>query len=98
MPNWDVLRVPALRRESIERLRRVDRARLDELGVVAHFERDYLGVMHPAQATGNLGADKGVRIEDRRVQFGLTRDEIDEIERRIQELLKAADAGLISLF
>ena len=93
-----VIRVPALRRESVERLRQVEREQLDALGIVANFEQDDAGVYRQVPATENLDPEQGVRIRGPQVQMGLTRDEIDEIERRIRELLEAVDAGEISLF
>jgi len=98
VPNWDKLRVPALRREDIDRLRSVDRSELEKLGVLVHFEKDDGGMLRRAPAPGNLDPAKGVRIQGGSVQLGLTNREIDQIERRLRELLDDVDDGRISLF
>lgn len=98
VPNWDRIRVPALRRDSIERLREIDRARMDELGVLASFERVSSGMLRLAPGAKNLDHTKAVRIHGAQVQLGLTRSEIDGIERRVKHLLRAVDAGEIPVF
>lgn len=98
VPNWDKLRVPALRRADIDRLRGVDRSELEKLGVLAHFEKDASGMLRRAPAPGNLDPSKGVRIEDDSVQLGLTSDEIDHVERRLRKLLEDVDAGRVPVF
>ena len=45
VPNWDVLRVPAVRKETIDRLRALEREDLDFLLVVAQLEPDDEGVL-----------------------------------------------------
>jgi hypothetical protein len=46
VPNWKVLRVPAVRKETIDRLRAIQRKDLDFLLVVAQLEPDDQGVLH----------------------------------------------------
>jgi len=98
VPNWNVIRVPALRRDSIERLRALDRSDLDSLSTLAEFRLADGGIYQPAPLGEPLDPDKGVRIENGVVQLGLTRPEIDRIWERIEDLLEQADAGEISLF
>jgi hypothetical protein len=98
VPNWDRIRVPALRRESVDELRQVDRARIEQLGIVANFELGPDGVMHLKPASSNLDPSQGVRIQADKVQMGLTADEIDLVERRIRDLLQSVDSGEIAVF
>lgn len=93
--NWFRIHVPWLRREAVERLRRIDRPRLRALAVVAELEADSSGVFHPVSPGPNLDPDDddGVRRRGNRVQFGLDHDEIDDMEERIQKLLANVDSG-----
>ena len=93
VPNWNKIRVPWLRRESIDRLRKVDKAKLDALGVVAELETDSNGMLHVVAPGPNMDDDIGVRRRDNRVQFGLTEDEIEDVQKRIKTLLKNVDSG-----
>jgi hypothetical protein len=95
---WRRLHVDRLPASSVERLRAITRADLErELGVVTEFEI-IDGYLQPAQLGPNLGANRGVRIRDGRVQFGLTRAEIRDLERRITRLLADVDRGRIGTF
>ncbi len=95
---WNVIFVPALRRDSIERLRRVRREDLDRLAIVAQFERDESGVYLSTPPGQNLSPNDGVRIAGKTVQIGLARFEIEAVWRRIQRLLARVDEGEIPLF
>jgi cell division protein FtsL len=95
---WRRLHVDRLPAGSIERLRSITREQLDEeLGVVAEFRivDRHLERVEPGP---NLRAGQGVRIREGRVQLGLTRAEIGDIERRITRLLRDVDRGRISTF
>jgi len=98
VPNWDRLRVPALRRETIERLRRVERSDIEKLGVLVHFEKDGDGMLRRAPAPGNLDPSRGVRVQGSSVQLGLTRSEIDRIEERLDQLLEDVDTGKVAVY
>ena len=98
VPNWNVIRVPALRRDSVERLRALERSDLDSLATLAEFRLADDGTYHPVPLGEPLDPHKGVRMENGAVQLGLTRPEIDAIWKRIEALLERADAGEISLF
>ena len=93
VPNWNKIRVPWLRRETVERLRKVDKDKLDALGVVAELEADASGVYQVVAKGPNIDDDIGVRRRDNRIQFGLTEDEIEEVQERIKSLLKKVDSG-----
>ena len=96
--DWGRIFVAALRRDSIERLRRLRREDLDALGVVAQFERDEDGVFMHVPLGDNLFPNKGVRITDGTVQLGLNTNEINKVWNRLQDLIARVDAGEIKLF
>jgi hypothetical protein len=96
--NWNVIIVPALRKDSIERLRQLRRQDLDFLGVVAQLEKDEHGMLMPVEAGENLDPRKSVRIQDGKVQLGLRRSEIDDVWKRIEKLIADVDSGKIPVF
>jgi hypothetical protein len=97
IPDWAQIQVSALPRGHVDRLRRITRADLDRLAVVAQFEiRDGLLVHVPAGEPGP--PDEGVRVDGNTVQLGLTREEIDGVEERLRHLLERVDRGEIELF
>jgi hypothetical protein len=93
--NWFKIRVPWLRRETIDRLRKVDKAKLQSLAVLAELEADAAGVFRVVPAGPKFDDERSsvVRRSGNRVQFGLDEDEIEDVEERIQELLKNVDSG-----
>jgi hypothetical protein len=95
--NWNELRVPALRRASIGRLRRVTRADLDALAVVRELRADRKRVLQPVRASAVRSGD-GARVRQGHVQLGLTADEITGVARRLAALLARVDAGEIRTF
>ena len=96
--NWSSIRVPALRKDSVDRLRVVERSDLDFLGVVAQLELDEAGVFQNVAAGRNLAPKKGVRIRGGSLQFGLTVSEIDAVHRRIRDLISEVDEGGLQVF
>ena len=98
VPNWDVLRVPALPRDTVARLRRVGEGELRALGVVAELRWDRLAGLAPAPRGPNLDPRTGVRRTPGRLQIGLSRSEIDGLRSRLRELLARVDRGEIPLF
>ena len=98
VPNWNQLRIPAVRKESVERLRALRREDLDRLGVINQLERDEAGIFHPAPPGPNLEPTKGASERDGTLQFGLKQSEIDDVWRRIQALLEIVDDARISTF
>jgi hypothetical protein len=98
--NWHRIRVPALRRESIDRLRQFQRQDLDFLAVVAQLEPDDEGVLRLVLPGPPEEPNSGVSVNEETltVQFGLTTTEIDKLWSRIQALLERVDAGELPLF
>jgi hypothetical protein len=97
MEDWSKIRVPALPRAQIEKLRGVRRDDLDRLAVVAQYENRE-GMLVTVPPTEPLAEDEGVRAAGSIVQLGLTRREIDGIEARLRRLLERVDSGEIELF
>ena len=62
--NWDVIRVPALRKDSIDRLRRLERDDLDFLGVVDELRLDDQGVFVHVTPGEHLDPDRGALERD----------------------------------
>jgi hypothetical protein len=98
VPNWDELRVPAIRREVVEELRDVDEEDLAELGTLVELRADDRGVLRAVRPAPPIDPTKGVRIEPGRVQMGLTTSEIEGVAARIRDLLQRVDRGTLAVF
>jgi hypothetical protein len=98
VPNWNVIRVAALRKEPVDRLRELERGDLDFLLVAQQLADGGGGHYRDAEPGPPLDADGGAVAGNGIVQLGLTRGEIDELWVRIQALLEHVDAGGIPLF
>lgn len=95
---WRDIRVKRLPNETIERLRNITQADLENtLGVVAQFGA-VDGHLIPTLATQNLNGKKGVRQKDGVIQFGLTSREIKRVYSRLKKLLQRVDSGKIKTF
>jgi hypothetical protein len=96
--DWSIIRVAALRRRSVERLRQVKEEDLRVLRVVWQLEGDATGTMRPVKPGRPMNPDRGAIVKDGVVQLGLTDGEIADVWRRIEILLEDVDAGKIPLF
>jgi hypothetical protein len=97
--NWNSIRVPALRKASIDRLRGLKEADVTAaLGVVSQLERNDEGIYVNVPPGKNLDPSRGVRIEGKQLQFGLTDDEIEDVWERIQDLIEEVDDGDLPVF
>jgi hypothetical protein len=97
--NWNSIRVPALRKESIDRLRGLTEQDFhDALGVVAQLELDDDGIYRIVDPGPNLDDDDGVRREGKILQLGLTDDEIEDVWDRVEDLIEDVDDGTIPVF
>ena len=96
--NWDVIVVPAVRKDSIERLRKIQRQDLDFLGVIAQLEKDENLMLQPVPPGKNLDPQKGVKFKNGTIQFGLKKAEIDDLWERIESLIAEVDSGKIPVF
>jgi len=97
-PNWDVIRVPALPRASVDRLRRLTSDDVSALLVLAQLEADAQGVLQPARREPAWDPSKGARLRSGRAQFGLRAVDVAGVAARLQELLARVDAGEIPVF
>ncbi len=56
------------------------------------------GVLRPVEHSPVTNPGKGSRVERGWIQLGLTRDEISDLQKRIDRLLADVDAGRVALF
>jgi len=96
--HWDEIRVPALPRRAIDRLRGVRESDLEALGVVAEFRRDADGQLREVPPSPVIDADSGVRIRGDVIQLGLRSEEIDGVRDRLRDLLSAVERGEILVY
>jgi len=96
--NWDVLRVPALRKASVDRLRRVTKDDVAALLVVRELRADRQGVLQPTRPSAAWDPSIGARVRGTQVQLGLSRPEVDAVSDRLRALLEHVDAGEIKTF
>ncbi len=98
VPNWNVIRVPAVPHLEIERLRKIDRSTIERLGVVAEMKADPDGMLQTVPPGPNRDPDHGARVSKGWVQLGLTEDELEGVEERLEELLERVDEGKLPQF
>jgi hypothetical protein len=98
VPNWNVIRIPALPHIEIERLRLVNRSQIDRLGVVSELRADSNGMLAAVPPGPNRDPERGSRVAEGWLQLGLTRSELDGVEARLQALLARVDRGELPLF
>jgi hypothetical protein len=96
--NWDTIRVPAIRRDTVERLRRLDPRELQSLHTVMELRADRHGILQPVTPGATMDPDQGVRVGGGRVQLGLTSAEIDAVALRITALVARVDRGELPVF
>ncbi|MBW2267556.1 MAG: hypothetical protein JRH16_03185 [Deltaproteobacteria bacterium] len=98
VPNWHKIRVPALRKESVARLRAVGPEQLTALGVLAELRADAAGIMQPMPHGPNTEPGKGARSQPGWLQLGLEDDEIEDVAERLARLLEKIDSGEIDTY
>lgn len=97
--DWSLLHVPALPRESIDRLRRLQRSDVERLAVIEQYEirKGQLVSTRPSAPAADL--DAGLRWTTRgQLQAGLRTKEIAYAWDRIVRLRDALDRGDITVF
>jgi hypothetical protein len=55
-------------------------------------------VLRPVPFSANSDPSRGSRVAEGWLQLGLTEDEIEDIEERLEELLEAVDSGERAVF
>ncbi len=96
--NWNSIRVPALPEQVIERLRGVGPERMGGLGVLVELRAGDDGVLRPVARGENTEPDRGSRVREGWIQLGLTRGEIEDLQKRLDDLLARVDEGEQPLF
>jgi hypothetical protein len=96
--NWHELRVPALRKAVVERVRAAAPESFEKLAVVVEMKRDADGILQPAAKTPSRHPEEGIYIGDGALQLGLSREEIEELKQRREQLLRDVDAGKLATF
>jgi hypothetical protein len=98
VPNWNKLRVAAVRASTIDRLREIERKDLDYLLVVDQLQVNDQRMLAPVPSGAVMDSNDGATFKDGVVQFGLTTREIDGVYKRIRKLVGAVDSGRIPVF
>lgn len=99
VPNWNQLRVPAVPRHTVGRLRDVDDEDLEKLSVLVELALDDEGIYRPVAVPHRpIDPADGARREGRVLQLGLTDNEIDAVRDRLAELLEAVDRDEVKEF
>jgi hypothetical protein len=94
---WKKLRVDRLPADTVQRLRGISREELHRrLGVLAQWRLEG-GRWVTIPPGDNLAAHRGVRQAEGVVQMGLKKAEIDQVARRLKQLLSLVDDGRIGL-
>lgn len=97
--NISTIRVPALPRASIERLRNLTFDEVMALGILGQFERDGAGgELLFVAPDRNFDPARGSRVVAGAFQFGLSDEEISGVWERLGRLLRNVNEGRIELF
>jgi hypothetical protein len=95
---WRKIRVPAIPRNAVNRLRKLTEEDLAKLGVIVQLEADRNGILRIEKPTTPIDEEEGVNVRGTTVQLGLTDDEIEDVWERIEHLLEDIDDGKIGVF
>lgn len=94
--NMANIQVPALPRQSVERLRELSFRDVAKMEVLAQYERQG-DALAPVPPDRNFDPDRGSRVVDGAFQFGLRRKEISGLWKRLGQLLADVNDGKIPL-
>jgi hypothetical protein len=95
---WANFLVHAIRKKSIDRLRKITHQRMEDLAAVEQY------VIEDGQLVATTPSKPGRRTESAfrwvngQLQMGLTHPEITVVEQRMQELFDAVDEGRVRLY
>ncbi len=96
--SWREIRVPAIPRNAVNRLRKLSEEDLEALGVIMQLEADQDGILRIEEPGDPIDEDEGVNVRGTTLQLGLTEDEIEDVWERIEDLLEDIDDGKIGIF
>ena len=97
LKEWQQLRIKKLPHALVDRLRKITRADLDSLATVAELAIDG-GQMDTIERTAAFSAGESIRRKGNVIQLGLTKSEIDSIEKRLAQILRLVDEGKLSSY
>jgi len=95
---WRNIKVPAVPRNAVNRLRKLEEDDLESLEVILQLEADQDGILRIEKPGATFDDDKGADVRGTTVQIGLTEDEIEDVWERIEDLLEDIDDGKIGVF
>ena len=95
---WRKIRVSALPKKAIDRLRKVRLRDVLRLNVVVQMEADDAGILRLETPGMSIDPSAGVNVRGTTIQLGLDAEEIEDVWERIQELLEEVDEGKLTLF
>jgi hypothetical protein len=95
--DWASLRVPAIRAQSVERLRTIDDEDLIPLGAIEQYEK-LNGQLYAVARVAPMAWTQAIRFVGQTLQIGMTRGEIEELQGRIDTLVKQVESGEVEVF
>jgi hypothetical protein len=95
---WRKIVVPAVPKSAVDRLRKLQRADLESLSVLAEFHENEEGFLDAVLPGASLEPNRAVSVREGVVQLGLTESEIDDVWERIEELIERVDEGRLAVF
>ena len=95
---WREIKVPAIPRNAVNRLRKLTKEDLDTLGVIVQLEADRDGILRIEKPGKSIDEEEGVNVRGTTLQLGLTEDEIEDVWERLEHLLEDIDDGKIGVF
>ncbi len=96
--SWRNIKVPAIPRNAVNRLRKLKEEDLRSLAVIVQLEADQDGILRIEKPGDPIDEEEGVSVRGTTVQLGLTDGEIENIWERIEHLLEDIDDGKLGLF
>jgi hypothetical protein len=96
--SWRNIKVPAIPRNAVNRLRKLTKEDLESLGVILQLEADQDGILRIVKPGDPIDIEEGVNVRGTTVQLGLTDDEIEDVWERLEDLLEDIDKGKIGVF
>ena len=96
--SWRNIKVPALPRNAVDRLRKLKEEDIESLGVILQLDADQDGILRIVEPGETIDEEEGVSVRGTTLQLGLTDDEIENVWERIEDLLEDVDDGKIGVF